>query len=86
MDIWNRLVKVFRHFFSFIVFFQIWRETQRLWLYLEPIFASGEISKQLPGEAERFVIADRLGDCALLLLLLLIVFFLLLLLVVPLHS
>ncbi|CAL1158737.1 unnamed protein product [Cladocopium goreaui] len=37
-----------------------WLAMQRSWLYLEPIFTSDDIQKQLPGEAKRFQQVDVL--------------------------
>ena len=34
--------------------FQLWLRVQAMWLSLEPVFASGEITSQIPVEAKRF--------------------------------
>jgi len=36
-----------------------WIACQRLWMYLEPIFASEDIQKQLPAESKKFQAIDR---------------------------
>eukprot|EP00939_MAST-03C_sp_MAST-3C-sp1_P000013 g13.t1 len=36
-----------------------WLATQRSWLYLQPIFESNDIKKQLPTEAKRFLTVDK---------------------------
>ena len=36
-----------------------WLACQRNWMYLEPIFASDDIQKQLPAESKRFQTVDR---------------------------
>lgn len=36
-----------------------WIACQRLWMYLEPIFGSEDIQKQLPAEAKKFQTVDR---------------------------
>ena len=36
-----------------------WLAVQRSWLYLQPIFDSDDIQKQLPTEAKRFITVDR---------------------------
>ena len=37
-----------------------WVKTQRTWMYLEPIFASEDIMRQLPAEARRFNDVDKI--------------------------
>ena len=36
-----------------------WVACQRLWMYLEPIFGSEDIQKQLPAESKKFQAIDR---------------------------
>ena len=36
-----------------------WLATQRNWLYLQPIFDSDDIKKQLPSESKRFLTVDK---------------------------
>ncbi|XP_025602682.2 dynein axonemal heavy chain 1-like [Athalia rosae] len=36
-----------------------WMEVQRAWLYLEPIFTSEDISRQLPVEAKKYNVMER---------------------------
>ena len=37
-----------------------WMACQRSWMYLEPIFSSEDIAKQLPNESKRFITMDRI--------------------------
>ena len=37
-----------------------WAVCQRSWLYLEPIFSSDDIMKQLPVEGKRYQTMDRI--------------------------
>ena len=39
--------------------FEEWIKCQRAWMYLEPIFSSDDIMRQLPTEGKRFVGVDR---------------------------
>ena len=46
----------------------VWLETQKAWMYLQPIFESEDIMRQLPTEGKKFREADRayrkiLGEC-----------------------
>ena len=36
-----------------------WVKVQRTWMYLEPIFASEDMMRQLPLEAKRFAEVDK---------------------------
>lgn len=36
-----------------------WLAVQRNWLYLQPIFDSEDINKQLPAEGKRFASVDK---------------------------
>ncbi|KAL3318377.1 Dynein heavy chain 1, axonemal [Cichlidogyrus casuarinus] len=40
--------------------FEEWTACQRQWLYLEPIFSSEDINRQLPVEAKRYATMDRI--------------------------
>ncbi|CAM9628939.1 unnamed protein product, partial [Sphacelaria rigidula] len=38
---------------------EAWLAVQRNWLYLQPIFESPDINKQLPTEGKKFAIVDK---------------------------
>ncbi|OHT02341.1 Dynein heavy chain family protein [Tritrichomonas foetus] len=50
---WEQTLKLI----TFVI--EEWLNCQRQWLSLEPIFASDDIKKQLPTEAERFATVDK---------------------------
>ena len=43
-----------------------WLKCQRSWMYLQPIFESDDIIKQLPGEARRFAACDKVWRACML--------------------
>jgi dynein heavy chain len=38
---------------------EAWMDLQRMWVYLEPIFAAPDIQRQLPEESQQFAAIDR---------------------------
>lgn len=38
---------------------EVWITVQRNWLYLQPIFESPDINRQLPTEGKKFAIVDK---------------------------
>lgn len=38
---------------------EAWMDLQRMWVYLEPIFAAPDIQRQLPEESQHFTAIDR---------------------------
>ena len=53
IDTWEKTLK------NVSDIFEEWLVAQRSWMYLEPIFASDDIMRQLPAEGKRFVSVDR---------------------------
>ncbi len=42
-----------------------WMKCQGQWMYLQPIFDSGDISKQLPAESKKFRSVDNLWKASM---------------------
>ena len=53
IDDWERLLSLMSEIF------EEWVKCQRAWMYLEPIFSSDDIMRQLPAEGKRFQGVDR---------------------------
>jgi dynein heavy chain len=43
-----------------IDFFELWIKVQNQWRYLQPVFASEDIKRQMPGEANKFDEVDKM--------------------------